>query len=162
MHRAVISTLVLVIASSVGCAGQSSRSGDEHWSGKADDGDSDAGTPDDAGSPDAGGACRSDKMTFDQSTGCRNDGSVEFCLPDGDVQAFADVQNIAPSVICYPDYPFQGRARCLPETHYLCMLPLKADDCVERWGAMTDSSWAQVCELAAHDAIVRIVPTWYE
>jgi hypothetical protein len=162
--------LFVSLSLGVGCSTHATSSSDP-VSGKADDGDADAGTPDDGGTLDAGtpdsdtndgGVCRSDKMTFDQSTGCRNDGFVEFCLPKGDDAAASYVHKVAPTIQCYPDRPFGGRANCDTTIQYLCMLPLERTDCVERFGAMTDAAWARTCDLAGSDAITEIVPTWFE
>jgi hypothetical protein len=160
--------LVLSLTLGFGCSDASSGP-DDPAAGKADysdDAPADAGSSDgggtDGGPIDGGQACRSDKITFDQAHGCFNDGSIEFCLPDGDDAAREYVRKVAPTAICYPDHPSRGRAGCVPETHYLCMLPHGVGDCVEPWPAMSDQAWARTCDLAAHDAIERIVPTWFE
>jgi hypothetical protein len=109
--------------------------------------------PTDTASP-----CPIDKIAFTQDTGCLNDGSVEFCIPAGDPAALAAVQRIAPDVTCMRA---GGRARCDTTTEILCLLPTRKQ-CTTYHGALPDSRWQTVCDLAALPFVRQIVPTWYE
>ena len=113
-----------------------------------------ASEPPDATAP----SCPAHKITFTQDTGCLNDGSVEFCIPAGDSAALAAVRKIAPGVSCIQA---GGRAGCDLQTQRLCTVETLGM-CTTYHGAMTDSGWQTVCELAALPFVERIVPTWYE
>jgi hypothetical protein len=103
-------------------------------------------------------ACPAEKIRFTKETGCRNDGSVEFCLPANDKRLRATVKRIAPKI------ENKGRQRCDPKTELLFFLPtdVESGSCVERWGAMTDRAWNQVCALARLPEIRAIRQTIYE
>ena len=103
-----------------------------------------------------------EKVEFTQDQGCANDGFVEFCLPDGDEVAFANVQAVAPTAECFPHLEISGRAGCDPAVEYLCMLPIDPDWCVSTFGAMTDDGWRRICDLAGVPAVAQIVPTFFE
>jgi hypothetical protein len=100
--------------------------------------------------------CSIDRISFTQDTGCLNDGSVEFCVPAHDPAALAAVHHIAPDVTCMRA---GGRARCDTTTEILCRLPTT---CQDHHGALTDSRWQTVCDLAALPFVRQVVPTWYE
>jgi hypothetical protein len=102
--------------------------------------------------------CPVDKIAFTQDTGCLNDGSVEFCVPAHDPAALAAVRHIAPDVTCMHA---GGRAHCDTTTEILCLLPTRKQ-CTAYHGALTDSRWQAVCDLAALPFVRQIVPTWYE
>ena len=104
-------------------------------------------------------ACRADKMTFTQATGCQNDGSVEFCLPAGDPALLDRAKAIAPALNCAPG---GGRAGCKGPGELLCSFPTGMAECVARHGALTDAAWERLCQLAALPEVKRIVPTWFE
>jgi hypothetical protein len=103
-------------------------------------------------------ACPIEKIRFTKQTGCRNDGTVEFCLPANDERLRAAVKRIAPTI------ENKGRQRCDPDTELLFFLPVNAENgsCVERWGAMTTRAWNQVCALARLPQIATIRHTIYE
>ncbi|HEX3053556.1 MAG TPA: hypothetical protein VHP83_23050 [Aggregatilineaceae bacterium] len=103
-------------------------------------------------------ACPTAKITFTQADGCHNDDSFEFCLPANDPAALAAVQAIAPNVECIGS---RGRARCNIPDEVLCLVNTKGM-CVERHGAMNDTGWQTVCELASLPLISKVVPTFYE
>lgn len=121
--------------------------------------------PDALRGPDAAlGACTAAaaaKLAFTQATGCSNDGSVEFCAPDGDAGVAAALAAISPTITCAPG---GGRARCLDAPgQLLCFYPTAVpDQCVAQHGALTDAAWADVCAIAALPAITAIVATFYE
>jgi hypothetical protein len=102
--------------------------------------------------------CPVQKIRFTKETGCRNDGSVEFCLPANDKKVRAAVKGIARKV------ENQGRQRCDPKTELLFSLPVDVESgsCVERRGGMTDRAWGQVCALARLPQIRSIRPTIHE
>jgi hypothetical protein len=118
------------------------------------------------GVPDAGDSetCpngNSDKIRFEQATGCQNDGSVEFCIPDNDAALRAELTAIAPAITCMVG---GGRANCLRSPGLLlCFYPTQVpEQCVAQNGAMTAGAWADMCAIAAQPAIVEIVPTFAE
>jgi hypothetical protein len=109
-------------------------------------------------SPSPPPTCPADKITFEQNTGCLNDGSVEFCVPANDLDALAAVREIVPDVQCGS---MGGRARCDLDTEVLCLIETRGM-CTAYHGAMTDDGWQTVCKLAAMPFVREIVPTWYE
>ncbi len=107
-----------------------------------------------------GAPCPEHELRFTQATGCRNDGSVEFCLGDADASEKASLLAIAPGLRCARGS--SGRAGCDSEREALCLLELDESDCVARHGAMTHAAFERVCAIARLDAVRAIVPTWYE
>jgi hypothetical protein len=102
--------------------------------------------------------CPTEKIRFTKATGCRNDGYVEFCLPAQDKKLRAAVKRIAPTALD------KGGQRCDAQTEVLFFLPVEVESgsCVERWGAMTDRAWNQVCALARFPQIRSIRHTIFE
>jgi len=100
--------------------------------------------------------CLDDKMTFTQSDGCANDGSVEFCITPLLESA---IQLIAPTVTCAPG---GGRAGCDPATQLLCQFPTQGSDCVSPHGALTDDAWDALCAITMLPGVTEIVPTFAE
>ncbi len=99
------------------------------------------------------------KIMFDQSTGCQNDGSFEFCLPAYDPNAMQAVLRLAPGTSCGPG---RGRAGC-NENQLLCRVPTTGlCSPPNSRAAMSDFGWNLVCSLAGLEFIEAIVPTWYE
>lgn len=113
----------------------------------------------DAAALPASSSCPTSKLRFTQATGCRNDGSVEFCLPSGDAAAVAKVSAIAPRVRSGLG---RGRAGCAVLTETLYFFPTEEAECVERHGAMKDTAWEELCRIAALPEVREIVPTWFE
>lgn len=124
-----------------------------------------AGTPDlpaaaaDGASGDPAGACPTDKIAFTQAAGCSNDGSNEFCIPKGDAATRTKVQRIASTVTCSPG---RGRAGCDPDRQDLCFFPTDASTCKSPHGALTETAWAQHCQLVTLPQVPRIVHTFFE
>lgn len=104
--------------------------------------------------------CRLEKMSFNQQTACRNDGSVEFCIDDSDAELLKAVQEINPDIECQNGV--RGRADCQLDSEKYCVFPAETEQCLEPNGAMTDQAWQQLCQISALDGVQRIVPTWYE
>jgi hypothetical protein len=106
---------------------------------------------------DAPRRCPAEKINFTKETGCRNDGYVEFCVPEGDKKLRAAIKRIAPSA------ENRGNQRC-DENELLFFLPVDVESgsCVERRGAMTDKAWNQVCALASLPQIAGIRHTRFE
>jgi hypothetical protein len=115
----------------------------------------------DAGPPETCPTGNSAKIRFDQATGCQNDGSVEFCIPDNDTALRTQLTAISPAITCMVG---GGRANCLRTPGLLlCFYPTQVpDECVVQNGAMTAAAWADMCAIAAQSAIVEIVPTFAE
>lgn len=102
------------------------------------------------------------KLLFTQADGCRNDGSVEFCVAKADAALQTQVKRIAPSVRTGRS---RGRVGCEPEKEVIYFFPTPGHDtavCTGRHGALTDRAWRQLRELAALEGIRRIAATWYE
>lgn len=101
----------------------------------------------------------SDKIKFEEASGCLNDGSVEFCIPDSDPQLRDALDAISPAINCVVG---GGRAQCLRAPGLLlCSYPTAFPaECVARHGAMTEEVWADMCELAGQPSIFEIVPTF--
>jgi hypothetical protein len=99
--------------------------------------------------------CPVEKIRFTKETGCRNSGSVEFCLPANDKTVRAAVKRIARKV------ESKGHQRCDPKTELLFVLPVDvaSGSCVARRGAMTDHAWGEVCALARSPQIRSIRQT---
>ena len=104
-------------------------------------------------------SCPSEKLAFTRDTGCRNDGSVEFCLPTGDEALLARVRDIAPTVQAASG---RGRAGCDAPAETLYLFPTGDAECTARHGALEDAAWDKVCRIAALPEVRAIVPTWYE
>jgi len=119
------------------------------------------GNPVDGSVPETCPTGNSAKIKFEQATGCQNDGSVEFCIPDNDAALRAELTAIAPAITCMVG---GGRANCLRAPGLLlCFYPTQVpDQCVAQNGAMTAGAWADMCAIAAQSAIVEIVPTFAE
>jgi hypothetical protein len=108
--------------------------------------------------------CPTEKLAFTKQTGCENDGSVEFCIPNDDASVLSAIRDIASSVRCAPG---GGRARCASMSELLCSYPTEsyateAHTCQVPQGELTDSAWAELCQIAALPQVRQIVPTWYE
>jgi hypothetical protein len=107
------------------------------------------------------GGCPAAKLAFTQATGCRSDGSLEFCVPQEDVQLAARLQAMGPGI--RPAGGGGGRAGCDVTQEELYFFETRDDEeCVGDTDALTDAAWEKVCRIAAEPAIRRIVPTWYE
>ncbi len=92
-------------------------------------------------------------------SGCRNDGSVELCLPK-DPSVVAKARQIAPSLEAKPG---RGRAGCDLTRTTLYLLPTRSPKmCTGDGDAMTEAGWKKVCRLAAIPEVERIVATFYE
>lgn len=107
--------------------------------------------------------CDATKIDFTQETGCQNDGSVEFCLPNRKPDVLVAIQAFAPTV--YVVGPHTGRVGCDLTTETLAFLPTDWTDstvCVERHGALTNQAWNTVCEIARQPDVKKIASTWYE
>lgn len=105
-------------------------------------------------------ACPTQKLSFTQETGCRNDGSVELCLPTGDAALLARVKAIAPTL--HEAGASRGRAGCNVPEETLYFLPTGEAECTARHGALTPAAWDTVCRLAELPEVHRLVPTWFE
>lgn len=107
------------------------------------------------------GACPVEKIKFTQATGCGNDGSVEFCIPDGNAALVAELEAIEPMISCAAG---GGRAGCNDPTGLLlCFYPTRfPDQCTTDHGAMTDDVWADMCAIVAKPEITEIVHTIFE
>ncbi|MBJ6765641.1 hypothetical protein JGU66_33220 [Myxococcaceae bacterium JPH2] len=103
--------------------------------------------------------CPTQKFAFTREQSCRNDGSVEFCLPSDDAEALARVRAIAPDVRTMPS---GGRARCDVPAQVLVLFPTPTSECTERHGALQEPAWERLCRVAALPAVQRVVPTWFE
>ena len=115
----------------------------------------------DAPTPDPPG-CKTDKLHFTRDTGCANDGSVEFCIPDNNSQLRSALAMIEPAIGCAPG---GGRANCSASPGLLlCTYHTSVPgQCrMADHGAMTDAAWADMCAIAAFAAITEIVPTFAE
>lgn len=101
------------------------------------------------------------EIAFDMATGCVNDGSVEFCIPDGDVELRERLANISSAITCAPG---GGRAMCLnPPGRLLCFYPTEVPaECVADNGAMTGAAWEDMCSISALPEVTAIVPTIFE
>jgi hypothetical protein len=119
----------------------------------------DAGTPVsprvDAGTPIH--AC-SDKVTFDQPSGCVNDGAIEVCARD-DAATAAKLARLAPAIVSVGT---PGRSCQPPDVAYLWFLFPPRDFCVAPMGAMTDQGWDVVCALAVQPEVSLVSPFWAE
>jgi hypothetical protein len=105
-------------------------------------------------------ACPTQELAFTQALGCANDGSVEFCIPDGDAALRDRIKSIAPTVTCAKG---GGRAKCNVGDQLLCSLPTQGPPlCTMQHGALTDEGWYLVCSLAALPEIKQIVHTIFE
>ncbi|WP_342375312.1 hypothetical protein NVS55_28960 [Myxococcus stipitatus] len=102
----------------------------------------------------------SQKFKFTQETGCRNDGSVEFCLPTGNDALVARVKAIAPTV--QEAGASRGRAGCNVPEETLYFFPTAEAECHARHGALTPAAWDTLCRLAELPEVRQLVPTWYE
>ena len=106
-----------------------------------------------AASSDSGG-CRTDKMKF---TDCRNDGSVEFCVP---LQLAPFIRTSFPTLQCNSD---AGPAACNLMTEKRCVYPtLPPDQCTTVHGALTPLAMSDLCGIAGYPEVVEIVPTILE
>lgn len=122
-------------------------------------GPADLATTDGAGGADQAGACPVGKIAFTQAAGCVNDGSNEFCIPKGDAATLMKVQRIAASVTCGSG---RGRAGCDPAHQELCFFPTGTSTCTSAHGALTETAWAQHCQLATLPTVPQIVHTFFE
>jgi len=105
-------------------------------------------------------SCPTQEIMFTQALGCANDGSVEFCIPDGDAALRDRIKAIAPTVTCAKG---GGRAKCNAPDLLLCSLPTQGPPlCTMQHGALTAEGWYVVCSLAAMPEIKEIVHTIFE
>jgi hypothetical protein len=105
-------------------------------------------------------SCPTQELAFTQAMGCANDGSVEFCIRDGDAALRDRIKAIAPAVTCAKG---SGRAKCNVGDQLLCSLPTQGPPlCTMQHGALTDEGWYLVCSLAAMPEIKEIVHTIFE
>lgn len=102
--------------------------------------------------------CPVEKFAFTRETACRNDGSVEFCVPK-DPGVEARVRQLAPAVEVNGG---GGRAGCELETETLHFFPTPEERCSARHGALNEDAWNELCAVAALPEIRRVVPTWFE
>ena len=104
------------------------------------------------------GACPTAEIMFTQATGCANDGSVEFCIPDGNAPLIAQLKAIETDISCAPG---GGRADCLAMPNLLlCFYPTGfPQQCEAIHGAMSDRTWQDMCAIAALPEVMAIVPT---
>jgi hypothetical protein len=110
-------------------------------------------------SPSPAASCPTHKLGFSKETGCRNDGSVEFCLKTGDEALLTRVKEIAPTIVAGAS---RGRAGCNVPAETLYFFPTREDECAAPHGALGDAAWDRVCRIAALPEVRSIVPTWYE
>ncbi|WP_224244476.1 hypothetical protein [Hyalangium gracile] len=107
------------------------------------------------------GDCPTEKLAFTQATGCRSDGSLEFCVPKGDPQLLERLRAAVPELRAAGGG--RGRAGCDLTREALYFLDTRPEqECVSGTAALTDAAWRKVCRIALEPAIARIVPTWYE
>jgi len=102
-----------------------------------------------------------EKINFSQQQSCANDGSVEFCIPDGDLELRDMMRAISTSITCAPG---GGRAECnrVPGL-LLCTYPTAfPEQCSTQHGAMTDEVWSDMCAISAFPEITAIVATFFE
>jgi hypothetical protein len=102
------------------------------------------------------------KLFFTRAEGCKNDGSIEFCVAKADAALQAEVRRIAPAVRTGGS---RGRVGCEPGREIIFFFPTPGHDpsvCTARHGALTDRAWGQLRALAALDGIKRFAATWYE
>ncbi|MGE0871457.1 MAG: hypothetical protein AB7P03_23045 [Kofleriaceae bacterium] len=100
------------------------------------------------------------KIKFDITTGCQNDGSVEFCAPEHDTAVMALLKAIEPNLVCGP---WGGRAMCrqTPGT-LLCMYQTEQPVQCTATDAMKPAVWADMCRIAGLPQITEIVHTFLE
>lgn len=110
--------------------------------------------------PAAASACPTHKLDFTQETGCRNDGSVEFCLPTGDEALLARVRALAPTSL--QAGASRGRVGCDIPKETLYFFPTGDTECVSRHGALTPAAWDALCRIAELPEVRKVAPTWYE
>ncbi|NVJ26863.1 MULTISPECIES: hypothetical protein [Myxococcus] len=108
----------------------------------------------------AASACPTHKLDFTQETGCRNDGSVEFCLPTGDEALIARVRGFAPTSL--QAGASRGRVGCSIPEETLYFFATGDTECVSRHGALTPTAWDALCRIAELPEVRKIAPTWYE
>ena len=72
--------------------------------------------------------CPTNKISFTQDNGCANEnGSVAFCIPDGDQVLRSNIQLIAPTVTFKKG---MGGAQCHVDSELLCLYPTTYSQCV--------------------------------
>jgi hypothetical protein len=108
------------------------------------------------------GACPTAEIMFTQATGCANDGSVEFCIPDGNAALIAQLEAYEMAISC--ESGGGGRAGCLARPNLLlCFYPTSfPQQCEAIHGAMTDDTWQDMRAIAALPEVTCIVPTILE
>ncbi len=101
------------------------------------------------------------KIKFQQATGCQNDGSVEFCIPDSDPKIQTMLSAISSTIRCSPG---GGRANCNATPGLLlCFYPTSFPaECESSHGAMTTPTWSDMCSIVAMPEVSEIVPTFFE
>lgn len=102
-------------------------------------------------------ACQTDKLTFDQSSACMNDGSVEFCIPADDPEALQRVKDITGDGQCGPG---RGRVGC-GDGELLCMYFVRPH-CESRDATITQAGWNTICAVSELPFVDSITATWYE
>jgi hypothetical protein len=103
--------------------------------------------------------CKDEKFTFTQETGCSNDGSLEFCIPNSDAtELITELQVISADITCFAG---TGRAQCTEEEQ-LCFFPTGEDLCDDLYGALNYDGWDLICRISEIEIIDEIVPTFYE
>jgi hypothetical protein len=104
--------------------------------------------------------CEMSKFSFNQASGCVNDGWVEFCAVKGGAPVTNALRAIASDLdITEGDI---GRAGCDAMTEYHVQKPIQAGDCTAPHGALTDDAWGRLCALSQLDATKHFVPGFAE
>lgn len=110
--------------------------------------------------PDACAGTGRSKIKFAREESCANDGSVEWCIPETDMQLRALLNTISPTITCAPG---GGRAGCNTGGKLLCFYRTEyPDQCLTSHGEMTPEVWDDICEVAAQPPITEIVHTILE
>jgi hypothetical protein len=94
-----------------------------------------------------------EKIVFDRAHGCYNDGLVTFEVPTADTQGIADAKAVGPNIRCSE---YMGGIT-------VCTYQFDGDydaHCLSIHGAMTESTWADMCSLAAIDGVSNIRGWW--
>lgn len=109
------------------------------------------------------GACpAASELRFTRETACRNDGSVEFCVPRDDPALDARIRAIVPVARVHAS---RGRAGCDRDRQRLYLVETGSrglGGCEGHDGPMSEAGWARLCRLAALPEIEAVHPTWFE
>ena len=101
-----------------------------------------------------------EKLRFTIGTACQNDGSVEFCISDGDAALQARVTAISSTIVFSTN---GGRAGCHSPGQFLSTYKTAfPGQCDAQHGAATKETWADLCAIAALPEVAQIVPTFFE